>query len=73
MSLNRQRVATRWCVQHDNQIKRGTRRCRSCTADLSLPVRRQLAVPSALLKPMRRKGQPTKRANERRTKGYARA
>lgn len=68
--MNRQRVATRWCVQHDTQIKRGTRRCRSCTTDLSLPTRRRFAYPADRLRPMRVKGQPTKRANERRTKGY---
>lgn len=68
--MSAQRVAVRWCVVHDNQIKRGTRRCRSCTSDLSLPVRQRYAVPRDQLKPMRAKGQPTKRANERRTKGY---
>jgi hypothetical protein len=68
--VNRQRVETRWCPVHDSQIKRGTRRCRSCVADLSLPTRRRLGVPAARLRPMRKKGEPTQRANERREKGY---
>lgn len=71
--MNRQRVETRWCPRHENEIvKRGTLRCRRCPNDLDLPKRRRAVYPAALLKPMRAKGQSTKRANERGEKGYAR-
>ena len=71
--MNRQRVETRWCPRHDTEmVKRGTLRCKRCTADLSLPKRRRLTIPADRLKPMRRKGEPTKRATERRIKGHAR-
>lgn len=71
--MNRQRVETRWCPTHDReQIKRGTRRCRRCTSDVSLSTRRRFGVPAARLKPMRRKEDSTKRAVERWKKGYAR-
>lgn len=72
--MNRQRVETRWCPVHDREmLKRGTARCRRCTADVSLPRRRRFSVPTAQLKPMRGKGESTQRAVERWKKGYARA
>lgn len=62
---------TRWCPRHeDEMVKRGTLRCRRCTTDLQLPRRRRVTVDPARLRPMRAKGQPTKRATERREKGY---
>lgn len=62
---------TRWCPRHeDEMVKRGTLRCRRCTSDLQMTKRRRLSIPSDQLKPMRAKGTPTKRATERRIKGY---
>ena len=62
---------TRWCPVHEtSMVRRGTRRCRRCRVDLSLPKRPRIGVPAERLKPMRIKGQPTQRANERRTTGY---
>lgn len=72
--MNRQRVPTRWCPVHeDEMVKRGTLRCRRCTADLCLPKRRRIVIPDSEIKRSRAKGEPTKRAIEARTKGRARA
>lgn len=61
---------TRWCPRHeDEMVKRGTLRCRRCTTDLQLPKRRRLGADPTRLRPMRAKGRPTKRADERRIKG----
>lgn len=62
---------TRWCPVHeDEMVKRGTLRCRRCTTDLRLSKTRRVIVPAGPLRPMRAKGVPTKRADERRIKGY---
>lgn len=71
--MNRQRVQTRWCPVHDTEmLKRGTRRCKRCTSDVILRVRRRIVVPDSQIKRSRAKGEPTKRAIEARTKGRAR-
>lgn len=67
-TLYAQKVDTRWCPKHDNEIKRGTRRCRTCTVDLAelfLPIRPRLMVDPTRLRPMRAAGQTTKRARRR--------
>ena len=72
--MNGQRVETRWCPAHDREmLKRGTARCRRCTADVCLPKPHRVSVSAARLTPMREKGAPTQRAVERWKKGYARA
>lgn len=58
------------CPTHGLTVKRGTRRCAKCTADVSLPVKPKLIIDPTRLQPMRQPGQPTKRAIARRVKGY---
>lgn len=70
--MNRQRVQTRWCPIHDQEmLKRGTRRCKRCTSDVTLRVRRRIVILPNQIRGTRPKGQPTKRAIEARTKGRA--
>lgn len=68
-----QNRVTRWCPRHEDEIvKRGTLRCRRCKTDLPHGRRPRVVIPTDRIKPMRVKGQPTKRADERRIKGHAR-
>ena len=64
--------AVRWCPTHELPIKRGTLRCMKCRTDQRLPrTRSHLIVdPSRLRATGPKAGRPTKRAIERRQKGY---